>query len=81
MKITMRAFLVRDPTSGQVTIYGHSENDDQQNRDDFGELWEPGKNDQHAIIEFEVEIPGPQPIPVAKVSVQEACGLSISTPL
>lgn len=68
MIVKIRAFLVRDPDSGEVMIFGASVNSDDENRDDLGQMWTDGKNVQRAFVELEIEMPEPTPIPVLKAS-------------
>jgi hypothetical protein len=78
MKITMRAFVKRQPDSGEVTIYGNSELDDAGNRGDFDRFgfWDSDDLDQHAIIELKFELPEPQTIPIVKATIVSSahCG-------
>ena len=69
MRVKMRAWIKRDPDSGQITIYGHSENDDETNRTDFSQfgLWDSGHNDQEFAVEIDAELPDPKPAPKIKL--------------
>ena len=74
MQVNLRAWLKRDPESGQITIYGHSENDDEANRSDFDQfgIWEPGHNDQEFAVEIDVELPDPKPAPKIRLKATVA---------
>lgn len=63
----MRAFVKR-AENGEVTIYGNTGNDDAQNRRDFDQFgfWDSDPEDQHLIVDMEIDIPDPVPVPVVK---------------
>ena len=68
MIVKIRTFLVRDTDTGEVMIFGSTINSDDENRDDLGEHWTDSRNDQHAFVEIEVDLPEPTPIPVFKAA-------------